>query len=386
MKKLVIIDPTLKSRIGHAYQYNKNIVDHFLNFQCECKIYANIKYKNYSINDLEKIVPMFSISPNDTSKLKIFQPIIKIFKNFFILSKELSEIMLLEDNKNAVFYIQHTDAYLLFALLNLKKLKGKIIIMLRSTSHSLDKKDKPTFRSYLYKFVTRKIHKRYENRVVFTSDSLELKHEYEKIIKLKVHVLPIPSRIINSTEHNKKINVVYLGRLSIDKGANFLIDIVKALSSNKNIIFHIHSYSDYNDINKINPIVNELKKISSKKIILYEAPLSQNDLDKQLKLADIALLLYDIHRYKRQTSGVLIDCITSNTYPIVSKETWLETIVKENKFGAVVDISSHRNCITSVKKLVEGFKMQKYENFHEIQKKYTIDKFYNIFLEIIKDN
>ena len=340
-RKILYIDLALENTVGHGFQYLSEFGDS-LRQEFECSIFCN---RAASPDLVKKIsaAPVLSAHPTRELSSNFFVNLtrrvwLELTKSFF----ELRKVSANSEYQNILFF-QHIEYFNLIGILGCKRASNKLIIVLRSDplfGGNLSSAVRILFYTALINLVRLK----FRRNVTFASDSPELSQVYERLSpNLQVPVALPPAIELRKNQLVQPLNrearrvttVGYLGRAAPEKGFNRLPTLIpkkRDPQSYKASLNRIHFILDiFGADGATEHTVRELKLMASKSnpfdsnitISLNEAPASSADYNSKLGEIDIALLLYDSTRYKRQTSGVLFDCILSGVLPIVLPDTWL---------------------------------------------------------------
>lgn len=390
MQILKIISPGLKNIKGHSYEYIANVLKAFKsNSNYRCEIFAN---KDAEISNIQNIAvkKIFEYDPNDQfTKLKIFRPFYKMYKNIFSTKKIMKKIINLK-NKEILFF-EYIDFYFYSSLISKINAGSKIIIMYRSTMMNYQNTLYKKSIIIINKFLINKLYNIHRNQLIFITDSDLLVNEFEFLFKKKIMNVKIPT---SSFQYDTLIsykssivkNISYLGRASKEKGWKYLPFILRRYKNNSLFSFHIHCYSNDLQID-LKKFIKEFEKY--KNVTLYLNPLSSQDYENFLKKMNITLLFYDLERYKKQTSGITIDCLNYMIYPLTFNDTWISHTLKKYEYGKILNYSNFDDNLINIYKALDDLLIDKlfmrrksYQNF---SKDYSLNSFYNNFENAINN-
>jgi len=354
-RKILYIDLALENTVGHGFQYLSEFRDS-LRQEFECSIFCN---RAASPDLVENIAaePVLSAHPTRELSTNFFVNLtrrvwLELTKSFF----ELREVSANSEHQKLLFF-QHIEYFNLIGILGCKRASNKLIIILRSD---------PLFggilpsavRIFFYTALINLVRLKFGRNVTFASDSPELSQVYERFspnvqvpvalppaIELRKNQLTQPSK----REARRVTTVGYLGRAAPEKGFNRLPTLIpetRVPQFSKTRLNRIHFTLDiFGSDGATEHTVRELKLMASRSntfdsnitISLNEAPSSSAEYNSKLCEIDIAFLLYDSTRYKRQTSGVLFDCILSGVLPIALPNTWLSSQITALGAGRIYE-------------------------------------------------
>ena len=162
--------------------------------------------------------------------------------------------------------------------------------------------------------------------ILFITDTKELKIHFYNKYQINCEIIPIPSQIKKITKFNKinKINlknikILFPGKSRKEKGLNSIISLFSKEKKN--------FYIDFKFL-KNNLII---KNLENKKNL--KENLSYKDYINSFIDRDLIILPYSHKTYNLRSSGVFIDAIKLNKFCLVSKNTWMATMLKESKMG-----------------------------------------------------
>ena len=264
--------------------------------------------------------------------------------------------------------------------------------MYRSTISNNKNKLIKNFYFYINQFIIQKLIKIHQNKIFFITDSDFLAEEFYSIVNQKIKNVKIPITSyeyndITSQKINLPINITYLGRASNEKGWKYIPFILRRYKNDLSYNFHIHCYSSDFQID-LNKFIKEFE--TYKNITFYFNPLSSKEYKNFLKNMNATFLFYDLERYKKQTSGVTIDCLTNMIYPLTFEKTWISYTLKKYQYGKILQsLDFDKNLINIYKALDDlpnddlFMKKQSYDDF---SKDYSFNSFYNNFKNAINNN
>ena len=192
---------------------------------------------------------------------------------------------------------------------------------------------------YRFFFFILFLQNRIKGNVVIITDSDTLKVEYQKLTRMKVHLLPIPhttnffeissSNLVEASD----LVVVSLGPARSQKGFSQIEKLVRIYSSIKadfpcSLKFHLQC-SAIQDL-ETEEALRRLRLLNSSDVFLYEKELSEEDYYGLLGKADIVLLPYSRISYASQTSGIFTESLSLGKVIIVNQGTWMSTKLSEN--------------------------------------------------------
>ncbi len=272
----------------------------------------NIKKKNYNILDSLKKPKNKKFRENKSFFYKFFWA--------FIFYIKLSKI--LKKKKITHIFFDSYSIFELFFFSFAKFYSKKIIIYLRIP--------------YDFMFVTKilffiSLNNLKKKDTLFITDTKELKIHFYNKYQINCEIIPIPSQIKKITKFNKinKINlknikILFPGKSRKEKGLNSIISLFSKEKKN--------FYIDFKFL-KNNLIIKNLENKKNLKLNILKENLSYKDYINSFIDCDLIILPYSHKTYNLRSSGVFIDAIKLNKFCLVSKNTWMATMLKESKMG-----------------------------------------------------
>jgi glycosyltransferase involved in cell wall biosynthesis len=390
MKKIIFLDSSLIDYRGHGYEYNKNLASVFIENGWDLEIYGN---KKTTIKDICNTIVQstFSFSPTDNiTNNSLIRPLAKIFLHLIFNGREIRSVVKKNNHIDTIFFIQHLEWYQMPGIyFGLKNSKGISVLMLRSTSLSGPSANNLSIRSFVYKVFLALLRMSLNARLKITTDSDELKNEFENITNLSVTTMPIPNQIRQPTKgfgvQGQPINIAYLGRASIEKGFGYLPGIIKEIRRQKiPANFVIHAYE--NDTKKsieLSRISDELQLLGNINLQIIKNPLTTDEYKEQLTQIDYLLLIYNKNRYANQTSGLLLDALHNKIFPITCKNTWLANQVQESQYGYVLQGEGDRISI-EIANLIKNKPSKNFPSeYYDYLSWHTNVSFFKIFVSML---
>lgn len=339
---VLYIDLALENTVGHGLQYLTEFVS-ALETEMEVEVFCNRTAspdlaERFTANAILSAHPTRELSNNFVLNL-IRRVLLEVTKSFF----ELRKISSASDSKKILFF-QHIEYFNLLGILGCKRASNALIIVLRSDP-LFGGKLASIVRVVFYSVLITLIRLKFRQNVTFVSDSPELSKVYEFFSPHLEVLTALPPAIelqkaqpearSFDNDVNRAIKIAYLGRAVQEKGFNTLPSLVPMKSGARSkltnqrklhFIFDIFGSDDSTlaSVQKLKEMTCEPNQLDSHiTITLNDTPITSSDYNQKLREIDIALLLYDPGRYKRQTSGVLFDCILNGVLPIAYANTWL---------------------------------------------------------------
>jgi glycosyltransferase involved in cell wall biosynthesis len=173
-----------------------------------------------------------------------------------------------------------------------------------------------------------------KERLRFYSDTKQLCQQYEAISPgITVHLLPIPhglpEQVLSFRDHARvPVCFTYLGNARTEKGFHHLPDAVDQLHSSHlktgRICFVIQANSNMSleDL-IITEARRRLARYPRNHVELLLHSLAIPEFQRRLGRADVILLPYLAERYRRRSSGILIQALVCGKPVVVPRNSWL---------------------------------------------------------------
>lgn len=225
-------------------------------------------------------------------------------------------------------------------------------------------------------FVSQKLLRfKFGKRMQFLSDSTTIASYLEKELSQPFHVMPLPHIDFPPTPFKipTTYNLCFLGEPRKEKGLHQVLRLIKS-SDPKADLFTL-------TLSEAIPIEDAMLPIITHPIVL-----SRMHYLKTIQEADIMLLPYSPHRYRRRTSGIFIEAIWMGKIPLVQEKTWLaDELLKYDLKELIVDWNDHHFFSNLLKTLSSPLP---YEKLSKMQHAYTrchaFDAFSKKMEELIK--
>ena len=217
--------------------------------------------------------------------------------------------------------------------------------------------------------------------LVITNSEFEKKY-IKKYFKLKnvISIHPPSLDRINKEnkliKKNKKIKIIFVGRLSKEKGLDIIIKALAEIKNFKNYIFKI--YGDGKLKNKILNLISELKL--KNQIIFYGFEKNKN---KIFKNAD----LFINASHFEGLPNAIVQALNFNVFVICSDSPGGNMeVIKNGKFGLYFKNKNHKDLAKKIKKFIHSKKnfnnKQKIRHLEKYTKKYCFNNYNKLIRKI----
>jgi glycosyltransferase involved in cell wall biosynthesis len=359
---LVIIDPSLRSYMGHFLTYDKAIADEVMRFGQSCAILAS-KSVRQDLASGTRIVPCFSQGLEGN-----VPDLSEIFYRDLVAGADL-----LSAPDDATYFLHTcTAAQIEPAARFIKRsVNSKIIILLRySITINPMRPDLALverYREALAAIVNHGV----ADRVHLVTDSDLLRDEYGLITDLPISVVPIPhvGGVVGREEHSPR-TMVYLGNARGSKGFAYLQHLVAqirpvlesgewAAEFQANVMFR----RDRESVIAIPILRNE-------PVTLWEKELSLAEYGALLGRASLVLIPYMTNWYHAQSSGVFAEAIGTAKPVVVPRGTWMARQLGDSGAGVLFNPGDRVDLVRAVREAMDKI-VALSTNAQELQEKWT---------------
>ncbi|MDA8536950.1 hypothetical protein N9L23_06320 [Alphaproteobacteria bacterium] len=385
--KLIFIDPTLKSTIGHSFEYHQNVINCLTNEWGGFEVYCN---KEFNTKFPKPVVTHPTISHSPTEPFKNWRELALIRKLYSWLLQtpfEIRNSISKSSGCNDVIFFQHVEYFLLPSLIfGFFGQARHAVVMLRSSPEDpvwFKEKAKKIF----YKMFLRVLRIQLGRRLQLVTDSKLLCQSFEQLLNQPVRLLPIPLHLNEPSQNrisSSGYTVSFLGRLDNDKGSSFIPELVTTLSQKRNgCNFIIHNYAHPDHKSSLSSVVDELTALEREypNVNLITSPVSSSEYSQTLASTDLMFFLYDPQRYRLQTSGLLVDALSTGVYPVVSDATWLAGIVNDCGFGSTITMRD--NIVEKAINAYDDFVKTQHPRKNHLQGKHGYKEFKQAFMDLV---
>jgi hypothetical protein len=171
--------------------------------------------------------------------------------------------------------------------------------------------------------------KKYRNIEIF-SDTELLQTEYSDLLNLEVKLLPIISSQAEHKISQKKFLMSYLGDLREEKGFDGFLQLLKSRRYDSEKFFSQAYFPPSLRASNLH-FVSEMNQIPNLEVLGIAASTDQYfDL---LRSSEIVYLNYRSIDYKMRSSGIFVETIHADSFPLVSQQTWMHKQISELSRG-----------------------------------------------------
>jgi glycosyltransferase involved in cell wall biosynthesis len=169
----------------------------------------------------------------------------------------------------------------------------------------------------------------------FYADTSQLCRQYEAlsggvpVAQLPIpHGLPVEERKSEISTLNRPMTATYLGNARTEKGFHYLPDAIDALRASHletgRLRFVIQANANLSlEDDVIARSRRRLQRYPAEQVELIDRPLHVADFQRRLLDADLILLPYQAERYRKRSSGILVQALVGGIPVVVPGGTWL---------------------------------------------------------------
>ncbi len=202
-----------------------------------------------------------------------------------------------------------------------------------------------------YHFISKKLIKliwKEASNVTCNSNGLK-KLACNTLKNIDIRVIPngVDSNFFSSNgNHNKKITILYVGRLSKQKGLNNLIEPIKALKQKSNIPFQLNIVGDGPEKKQL---IQKFKQNKLDDIVKFSGWINKAELIKQYQSASIFLF----PSLSEGMPNAILEAMASGLPIIATKVAGNEELVRNNENGYLVPINNSKILTDKLIDLIE---------------------------------
>jgi glycosyltransferase involved in cell wall biosynthesis len=200
------------------------------------------------------------------------------------------------------------------------------------------------------------------SKIRFYADTADLCDQYGQIGEgIRFELLPIPHELgealdITETRRPGPVRITYLGNARTEKGFHYLPALVSALKSSYldtgkvRFIFQANANMSLEE-HVISAARRRLGRYAMEHVELLNGPLSMDEFQARLLEADIVLLPYQAHFYRRRSSGILVQALVAGRPVVVPSDTWM---ARSAPVGAAVSFGGPPDLAKAVARAIDN--------------------------------
>ena len=400
----IIFDQSLSSIDGHSYIYIKNIFLESKKHFDSVKLFTNNNFLFLKKNFLHKYIDgstnfipitflkntFFNLFPKlkkNNKKKKNLRGIVNKFISFDYFLNFLFLIKKLNKNENNYIFIQYYDEGIFWLLklckffnINIQHLNFLIIIRYELNYFNVN-----NFKSNFLKLINSTYFKK---RLKFFTDNLYLSKRNNNILKKKIFfTLPLvikDQKILKKKIRKKNFLISCLGPMRLDKGAEFISNILEKYDLDKNnITINIQVNKDHPFSEKY---FSKIKYCNKSQIKFLKGPISEKDFYFEILNSDALFCPYEKEKYKLSTSNIFLESIFLNTPTIFTNGTWASNFIDAYKkrniflgYSLNKSLNDFHNSINFIKKN----KKKIFKDLKKFKREWKIQNNYNTYFKIL---
>lgn len=390
---IIIIDPLLKNQSGHQFSYINSILAELKKRGIPFFILGNYLAQKTGL-ELENFSPCLNDVVSEIFNTKFVIPIPNLFtllKSIIRLERQLDKCLVknkdfqLQDEDILFFHTLYIFEFLAVGMFFYKRtkffLKHKLkIIIPFNFPCKRDSFFLTLFLAVMYRFICNFLLLKIRNNITYLTSPELIKQDYEKLLKTRVILSPIPiypipygvkKDVIGAQlgALELKIKISYLGQARYNKGFDILVETIRLLVADKEAVETIFFMIQLDiqkqlkqDLRVVQESAKELEGIARRvfNLKIIRGTLNIADYYTMLFTTDIVILPYRKEIYGKAIAGVFIETIVADKVPIVANNT---TMAKElRKYGLsdlIFDIDDQASIIRVIKQAVSYYEQYK---------------------------
>ncbi|HXL84759.1 MAG TPA: glycosyltransferase [Casimicrobiaceae bacterium] len=336
-----IVDPELKDRRGHYFDYDRTVVGEAARRGFAPVILSHRKIEA-GLKTGARTIPTFALgiwAMNPHRQWGNSLKALPIAASFFLDLRRGTRAAGVD--RDSTLFVPtslggHILGWALFALTYPPNAGPRIVLMLRFQDEFYDN-------SLLARLGFRLLERTAaRNRVELVTDSHRLAEDYKALTSLRIGVVPIPhgdrrsagSKPARSAE--RPLRFVALGDAREEKGFLEILDavrIVPTLRPEREIEFVLHAYTPGSK--NVRVALERFRERAPKNVTLVDVALAVSDYAALLDSADVVLLPYHAEFYRSRTSGPFAEAVAAGKPVIISDGTWMAECARALGVGIV---------------------------------------------------
>jgi len=336
MSRLVILDPALRRRAGHHFNYAAALRDAAHQRDMEFLAFSHMAVEA-SVSDSIPVKPAFRVDtyqalenpgiPRNTFDGLQAHEMISAMALSCFLTEDLRQIESQLKPGDIVFFHTITHAQLLGLAQWLatsgaaSALKLRLVVLLRFW-HPF-----PAIVAPLFKVAATALNA-LPHSVRLCSDTFELAIAYGEMTGVPVDVVPIPHTAEEPTTTatpGAAPLISYLGHPRIEKGSQLLVEIVDEVLAACPAARFVLQQPPSTDGHELADQLKALQARRPGQIELADSDLSREDYNRHLSRSQIVLLSYDPNSYRYRSSGVFIEAAAAGKIVVVPARSSMQT-------------------------------------------------------------
>ncbi|TCR70038.1 glycosyltransferase [Bosea sp. BK604] len=391
--RLLIVDQSLRDLVGHHFEYDLAVAQSAAQHHLSASVLAHESFDHFAAFGSISAIPWFSQTFYDADKSPFFRmarglairlpstvraPLIALASPLLrrqrtaapaalpVFGEALKSYLIREAFQRHDHVLIHTVS---MAELNsaLAALAGwsagpKLHVVLRRDA------DEPGIRSGHWAtaadaFARVEGDAALAERVAFYTDSTSLSAQYSEIAPgIAFRVLPVPyppsePALLGQDRKPGPLRITYVGDARLEKGYHLLPGLMAELGTTlldgrtARLVAQSNAAMSMED----QPIIRARKGLArypASQVELIVNPLSVSDFNALLAQADIVIFPYDAEKYRRRSSGILVQALAAGKPVVVPAQTWLADSAPP---GAAVQFSTSDEFNRAVAIAIESY-------------------------------
>ncbi len=363
--RLLILEPSLESMLGHHFEYIKSISDAARKSGIQVVVASNLNVTEDVKRSLN-VVPVFRMSMYDrVVKMKYFSQLgnrlngLVFAIRFFIDWKTSS----LSHNLNAETFLfmptateVGTFGIIAWLRTRFKPVPIRTVILLRL--------DPRKFIKYLVRLMSPYLKKR---MIMLATDSEQLANDFKAKTNEQFTVLPIPHLPVfscnNSTQssrENKPLRMLFLGGARVEKGIDTLVEAIAQLEKEicqlqLEFIIQCNIFLYEEETEAALEKLDRIDQNFGHGIRLVKDSLSTDEYYQLLLESDVVVIPYRRDAYKSRTSGIFAEALAAGKPVIVTEGTWMAAQMEQYGSGIIVKDGDAKDLVRAIQHFISSF-------------------------------
>lgn len=364
VKKLVILDEYLDSKVGHYYEYDKTVIQSLALKGVSSALYAKSTVDK-DIQEELSCIPWFHHNPGMwIRKIKVLGALMYRFSSWHKTADQIRGVVRKEARDGMeLFFVPNILWYNIIPYaLAFGNTSHHVKLLFRTSVNDVIDVGFP-FKQLIPSIYTFCIARLRRNpNVSFVTDSEVIAEEFTRKFNHRMEVLPIPHvfEVGNTSGRNIRAPFrLYLpGAARIEKGIVLITKALELLDKKnppfmKRIQLCIQIFGD-KEKEELESCAKVLRSLSCE--VLFYGKLSSEEYKEQFSRADVILIPYlNDKGYKARTSGVLAEAISTAKPFITAKDSWMDTQVKRYCTGYAIQDSSVEELAVAIEHVIDSY-------------------------------
>ncbi len=378
--RVIIVEPLLKNQSGHQFFYTSALKSELENRGVPVFIFGNISARQECLG-IKNFFPVFRDITTSFFRDRFLLFNTPVFlKKFYVFTKQLRDCFF----SNTLFKLREGDL-IFFHTLYIFEFLSAALFLRAKRSIFIRNKCRIVFglnfryirKAFFLTLILGCIYKLICNfllgplgaNVTFCCDGPALKEEYEKLIKRKVVLFPMPIFPITAPQREApkkgRLTIAYLGGARYNKGFDLFINLILRLVKDKifskfffTVQIDAHNLQPSSEFRAISRYIRKIEEAAEANhdIRLIHSHLSPEEYYGLLMESDILVLPYRADTYKSVPSNIFFESIIAGKVPLVASGTSMaSTLLPYNLGELIFTAGSLESMVNTVNSVVDNY-------------------------------